>query len=433
MPSLSGGVSEIRKALASRTGRNTQTALIGQVVTAGIGYLINVMLIRRLSVDDYGTFSLFSSVMMLLSGLLQLGWIDCFVRFGAEYANTSTFAAIERYFFKRLAWSVAVLGTLALAVSALVAERVYHRAGFTAYYALGVLGAIALCFFNHVIAALRARQEIGATVRLQNISSGVRFAIIGVILFISSRGLDIAVSAYLIAPLAGIAVGTLALRGTLSQDGTLDDDLVNRIRSYHSWLLVSMITTHLIGNIDAHFLAHYHDNKSVAAFGAAARLTLPLSFIVTAISTAVLPRLSASRTEAQRDNDVSLYLSKLKLFFVPALVVIALAVWLAPPVLIRLAGEPYQDIAQLLRLQLITISVVLFANPVGLVLYVWGRTKGFAVLNAAQLLVVLVLNYLWIPSYGAMGAVAATLTVNLIGLVYIYSAVGTRLLKRRVA
>src|SRR5690606_22977699 len=97
--------------------------------------------------------------------------------------------------------------------------------------------------------------------------------------------------------------------------------------------------------------------------------------------------------------------------------------WFAPPYLVKFAGSEYTDTVPLLRLQLIVISILLLCNPVSLVLVAMGKVRNLAILNLVQLAVDLLLDFWWIPKHGAYGAVAATLAVNVVGLIYVNYAV----------
>ncbi len=422
---------EIQHALKTKTGKNTQLTLIGQVIIAGVGYLINIVLLRNMSPDQFGTFSLFSSVIMFIAGLLHLGWMESFVRFGAEYAKKPEFPAVNRFFFRRIFWASLILSLTISCLAPWISDHGYHRKDFTWYFVLGVGGAFLTSISNYLLSYFRAHQLFKEFIKIQAASTIFRLALcLGVVWF----GLPVLASfsgIQLLAPFSILVLGYFFMKGhpalQYAPSSPLDPALGNKFKSYNTWIFISLTTTHLIGNIDSQFLAHYHSNQTLAAFSAAARLTLPIQFVILSITTTILPRLSASKNQ----QDTHLYLSKLKFFLAPLAILILLSCWLLPPALIWLAGESYRSITHLIQLQILTVLIVLLTNPVGLVLYVWGWSKGFAYLNILQLIIDVILNYAWVPKQGASGAILATLSVNLIGLIYVYCSVFYNLKHRR--
>jgi O-antigen/teichoic acid export membrane protein len=141
--------------------------------------------------------------------------------------------------------------------------------------------------------------------------------------------------------------------------------------------------------------------------------------IVAALTTTLLPRLSTARHVGDSRN----YLRRIWHFLLPTAGVLFSLIFLAPPLLVWIAGAQYAGISNALKLQLAATLVMVLANPIGLVLVGWGWSRFFAILNLVQLAVDLALDLLWIPRFGVEGALAATLVINALGLVTIYAAV----------
>ena len=98
---LKHSAQQMLAALRTRTGRDTQLVFSGQTVNAGLGFLANILLMRTLSLADYGLFSLFISALMLISGFMHFGWNETFVRFGAKYQHSPFFNALRKLLLKK--------------------------------------------------------------------------------------------------------------------------------------------------------------------------------------------------------------------------------------------------------------------------------------------------------------------------------------------
>ena len=176
---------------------------------------------------------------------------------------------------------------------------------------------------------------------------------------------------------------------------------------------MSIFSTTIISNIDVHVLAYFYPSEVVAQLGAVSRLTLPITILVTSLSTTMLPRLSRNSQDPQF---ISYYLRKLKLVLPLSVAGFLIGGAALIPVLGWLAGARYGGLEPLIGLQLVSILIILITNPLGLLVMAEGRTKTLACMNLAQLLVGLGLHFLLVPQLGVNGSICATIGVNTIGL-----------------
>jgi O-antigen/teichoic acid export membrane protein len=425
-----GEVAEkMRSALLSKTGRDTQIVFAGQVLSALLGFLLNVILLRVMSTGEYGLFSLFFSSMMLVSGFMHLGWADTFVRFGARHFPSKKFEAIRYRLFSNVFLSALAIGVAGIACSHWVAARVYGREDFSSYAKLAMICAFLITVFSFIQNDLRTRASFKPYFWMNVGTAFARFVLIAAMASAGLLILSRVIGVYIWVFVAVVVPYLVIWRGfkTPGSGESLDAATVSEIRQFNAWSLVSLVAVNVIGNIDSQFIAHYHDNSTLSAFGAASRLTLPISMAISSMTATLLPRLSAAKSE----GDYRLYLDRIKLFLIPSALAVIAMVWVAPPLLIAIAGAKYAGIELLIRLQVLAMLVVLLANPVGLVITAWGWTRLLAIMNLFQLVVDLYLDWVWIPRYGAAGAVAATLVINIVGMVCIYVALFYGLKARR--
>ncbi|MGZ3713469.1 MAG: oligosaccharide flippase family protein, partial [Bdellovibrionota bacterium] len=393
---------------------------LGEIFNAAIGFLATVYVIRKLSIEDYGLFSLFSSTMLMISGFGHLGWLETFVRFGSRHREEPIFSALLKFFFIRIMLCVLVIGGLVYLASGPITAHLYRRPDFAPYFHWAVIGAILLSTNGFFIALLRIRQNFSRYFCFQTAATALRFSGLLFLVFSHKLSLENIVYVYIVVPLFLALVHLIQFPKKPNEAGIQDKvpaEVLGEIQLYNRWFLLSIFTTTLIGNIDSQFLAFYFsDNRQMAYLGVASRMTLPLNFAISALATIILPKLSASRDSA----NVKIYFGKLKKFLFPvALIILAMAVAVVP-ILKALAGANYGEITTLLYLQIVSLFIVLLVNPVSVILFAWGKTKLLAIMNCLQLVLDIVLNILLIPSLGAAGATLSTIGVNLLGLVLVY-------------
>lgn len=404
-------------ALRSRTGKNTQTVLSGEVIGALLGFLGNLVLLRNMDVSDYGLYSLFLSSMMLISGFMHFGWIDTFVRFGSKHFHTPEFPSIQWYCSKKIFIGVLWAIVIVTFFSPWIGPKLLNREGLELLLIGSAVGAAANILFSLSQNNYRVHQQYKALVVTKTGSS--LFRLLAYLSFLPFQKMVPLIWAILL-NIFSLAVFSLGFFGSLFRNRKAKEtkeffSLKLEMHSYNFWILISFLSTTVIGNIDLFILSHFHPNQTLGNYGAAARLTLPFQLMVSALTIALLPRLH----QVTKPEEMKLYLRKVTLFLVPAVVALLVLLFIAPPLLVWLAGPSYSEIQTLIRLQLLTTLVMVLANPYGLVLNAWGWSKFFALLNLFQLVLDILLDLLWIPTYGAEGAVAATLVVNLVGLLVI--------------
>lgn len=413
-------VSSLRRGTVAK-----QTAVVyfGQGLQAVMGFAISILLLRGLSLDDYGAFSVFMSLFMLLAGLSHWGWTETFVRFGSAQVEKEDYASLESYFRGKILL-FGGLSALALAVAApYLAGHVYQRADWRWLIWLACITGFLTCLFSFEMNRIRIWKRFWLYFSTLVGGSLLRLLGLGALALAGALGSYAVIGVYLASTLA--MIGFIFVLLPPARGGTpFSAQSMAEVGSYNRWILASIVSTTLASNLDVHFLAYFHGSAEVAKLGAASRLTLPISILVGSLTTTVLPRLSR-----EPGNTALFQFYRRKLFLLlPALVVIfALGSLVVVPLLTTLAGKKYGGLEHLLFLQLASVLVVLVANPFGLMVLAKGWIKPLALMNIVQLALGAALQLLLVPRYGPVGSVCATIGTNLLGMTV------TLLLARKVS
>jgi len=186
------------------------------------------------------------------------------------------------------------------------------------------------------------------------------------------------------------------------------------------WLLVaSGIAVYIYADIDQLMLGSMLPDKSELGFYAAAvKISRLLDFIPMVLASSILPKLTTLKETSQED-----YLDKLQVYFD-----ISTLIWLAAAIPVSLLSH---YIVQILYGADFSTAGTLLS------VYVWSQFNGFwgvarstvltierklkfnLILTTIGAIVNLILNFLLIPNYGAMGATIATIVTYLIVIILI--------------
>lgn len=191
-------------------------------------------------------------------------------------------------------------------------------------------------------------------------------------------------------------------------------------------LLVSGSTV-IAANVDVLMIGSFCDSTEVGRYSVAARLALLMSFFLQVSNSAISPNLARLFTEKKID-DMKMLVNRVT----GALVIISLLFLLVflftGKFILQLWGDEFIDAYNIL----IILSIGQFFNMAtgcsGLLLVMCGFEKIHGNISVFCLILNLILNYLLINSYGAIGAAIATAIVftlsNLLKMIYVKVKIG---------
>lgn len=412
-------INELKYLASSQFGRNTFFVYLTQVIGGAFGFTLNLVLIRKLNVDDYGLFSLYSSAAMLIAGLIHLSWVETYNRFGSIYVKESIFPSVKKFFFENTLKTVLIVGSLFFIFSGWISDQFYKRPSFHVYLQIAILNAVIMAFASYFSVDIQIKQLFKKYFYTQSAQYFFRLLIILGLLYFSFFSLATVVSVYVLVPLAFVVYYAFSIGIHQLQFWTpphLSPELQSQSKNFRNWALISAFSNQLIGNIDLSVMAHFHPDQMLAQYGAAARLTLPLHMAMASIGMVLLPKIASTK-----DPDITRrQLKKLIKYLLPIGVILLALSFLLPPILSSWAGGDYAKSEKVILYFLFSSVIVFMTNPPSIFLIAWGHVRMAAILNVIQLVVDLILDLLWIPKWGALGAIQATCVVHLMGMCFAY-------------
>lgn len=187
----------------------------------------------------------------------------------------------------------------------------------------------------------------------------------------------------------------------------------------HSWpMILSGLAVTVYMRIDQVMLGQIIDDRAVGIYSAAVRISEAWYFIPVVIVGSVFPSL----LEAKRTSE-AVYLAKFqKLYDLLAMVAIAVAIpvtFLADRLVVAVFGLEYHEAGAILAIHIWTALFVFLGVASGK----WFLAENLQLLAFHRVFwgmgVNIVLNMLWIPQYGGVGAALATLVSQAVAAVLI--------------
>lgn len=218
-----------------------------------------------------------------------------------------------------------------------------------------------------------------------------------------------------------LVVGTLVSFGFSRQylffSRRLDWKWVNQLFHYGKYVFGTNISSMLMKSTDQLMLGVLAGPVPVASFNMASRLISFVEVPTFTVASIVFPQ-SALRNERQGSKAVKLlYEKSVGAIYAFLLPVVMLVLFFPELIILLIAGKSYLENAFLLQLVVIYSLFIPFARQFGTIMDSIGKPHLNFWLICLLAVVNIGLNYLFISSYGVLGAAFATLLSYMIGFV----------------
>jgi|GEM_PF-2985546 len=380
---------------------NTLTGLLTDVAGIPLIILSGVIITRALGPEQRGEWALLLTVNFLLANVLSLGSVQALTVFAAK-----------RYSSLKSIHTVAIAVSLLAALVSLLAYALFGQlVGATLLHGVephNILLAVLL-----VPLTLYANIWEGLATGLEEIVVLNLFKFLQLIfgLIIPALTLlvfDVGLSGLLMTWLGGVAFLAAARAAWLFRRArggfSWDPSIIKRTASFGSQIYLSFILAVILGQADVFMLNSYRGNTEVGYYAVAMGLAMRVVLATGALSTAINARMSSGLA----DEVATMTARLIRCLLGPALLLAVFLSLLAPLIVEVLYGREY--IPSIGPFILLLFAMIAKTATQFLSLYLVNqreRPNISSAINAASLLLGLLLLYLLVPPYGAVGAALA--------------------------
>jgi O-antigen/teichoic acid export membrane protein len=402
--------------------RGSSLLLVGRSLSMGINFLVQVLIVRALTVSDFGVFSYALSIVALGQMVITLGLDRGASRFLSVYD--------EQEDHDRLLGTIVGISGLILALGTLLIIGIYLFEGIALGSLKSTPNAAPLLLILILLAPIQAYDQLltglltvfasprSIFFRKYILAPGLRLLVV-IFLIVGDAGVLFLAIGYVAAGALGVALYVVILWQVLGRRGTLGKLRKATMRIPGREILVftiPLVTTDLVyifmNSTDAILLEHFKGPDSVAAW----RVIQPAAGLNQLVmqSFALLFTPVAARMYARRDTNgvKDLYWRTAIWMAVISFPLFAATFSMAGSLTHALYGPRYADSAIYLAL----LSFGYYFNTAlgfnGLTLRIFGVVKFVIVVNLLAVVANIALNLFLIPQYGALGAaIGTTLTL----------------------
>jgi O-antigen/teichoic acid export membrane protein len=394
----------------------TRTAKDSLIVTLGMGLntvlsAVSIFLIARfLGPSGFGIYATVLAMVVIVTDSLELAISGSIVKFASQ-ENSQSLRFIKYGFFLKLVLGF-VLGGLFWLVSQPVASLISSDLLKPLKLASFFIPVLFLSRFPRSL--LQAKKQFFKDISLEVITSLFRLGALVSFYFLGWLTVTWALAAYLFGTVVAFLLGATLINWQFLSS-TVNRQTKRHFFSFQKWLTVAYVIAAIHGRIDNPLILRLSGANTSGIYQAAYRFFMPAIQLSASLSLVFAPRfasfpdLATSRAYLKKASKLSLALGGLVLLIIP----------LSGFLVKLIFGSAY--LTAVLPTQILAFGFAFFVagSPfVAHLIYATNHTRAFFGVNLLQMILLISLDLLLVPSFGAVGAALATsltlITVNLI-------------------
>lgn len=418
-------MSEIVNQSLQKMAKATGIIFAGTIIGMFLGFISNIIIVRYLSIGEYGLFSLALTVVGIAAALSPLGLTEGAPRYIAYYRGKGRDEKVAGVVSSTLLISLimSLLFFIVLFLSSdVISMGIFHDHSLS--WPLRLLS-ISLPFYvltQTLISIFRGFSAVREKVYFENVLPNVLktlFFVAVVIFNLSLVGVVWAwISATMITFATFVAYSLRRLRAHIRTHGG-SEGILMELLSFSLPLFGQSVLSIIITSTDKLMLGYFKTQELVGQYAVALSLTSLISVVLISLAFIYIPVVSQLYAKHLLEEIGNVYAVLTKWIFSASLPIFLMLFLFPAPVLSIIYGEKYMQAGvavQILALGFITHN---FLGPNGMTLIVVGKTKVFLVVVLVQTVMNVVLNLILIPQMGIAGAaIASTISLTIANILF---------------
>lgn len=392
----------------AKIAKNSLVQLIAGMINKGLGVLLVIYAARQLGTDGFGTYSYILSIYSIFYIITDFGLGSIITR---DVAQDSSREA--QYFGNTLIIRM-LLGLLAAATLLMTIWLLQQPA---AMIRLTAIVAVALLVNSNVdtcAAIFNAHQRMEIPSTLNVVATTLRIAASLGALAVGA-GVEVLIWIHSIIALIHFLMSYTALRYFVKPSYKLNKPFCQILLKQAFPIALAQFFSIIYFRVDTVMLGSLKDQTEVGIYNAAYRL-LEFTLIFPAYyGGAIFPVIAASYKNNQQ-RFLLIYRRSIKYMWIMSLPMALGVMALAPKLILTIFGPNYQASIPILSVVMWSLLVIAINGVSMPYLIAMGKQRVITILALVMMLFNIALNYLVIPSYGALGAAWVTLVSEIINI-----------------
>ncbi|WP_286474293.1 lipopolysaccharide biosynthesis protein [Methanobacterium sp. CWC-01] len=406
---------------------------IPQIVAIVVGLLTTSLIARGLGPSGMGIFALVISFSTLIIGLSDLGIGQTTIRFASKAATRDDkvgFFGVLRWAFRLRLVLILILSTLFYALAPLISTNFWHDESLTYYLRLSLLIGIFSVISHIPYVYFQSLKRFRANAILSTLQTVVIFIGILIIALLNNWSLQLVIGVNILASIINASSFALSVPKSTFIDPsnsfikTLKQfwkapNLKNisessesyNIYSFTFFMVISSLAVMITMQADIWLMGYYLEPNQVGIYSVAKYFTVPLTVLIAAVNTALWPRAS----ELMKTHESVEMLRITFKFSILASTFGLLYSFIVPFTTPWIFGEAYNGGIIIGILLCVRYCIAILICPLGIIGYNFDMVYVYWWVNIIQLLIVIGISIMLLPSIGPIGSAIALIANEIVG------------------
>lgn len=386
--------------ILSNTAKNTYMILFGNSLAMVLAFFYTVLLVRNLTISDFGYYSALFSLLLLVSDIADLGIGTSLPRFLAPLKNNpSKMLGFLKSAFIAQVSLVSIIVISILIASPYISNILFHNFDKTLYIKIISLGVTGSVLGNFFIYALSAREKFKLASLATLMIAVTRLTFLLPLIYFASVSLFTVVWAQIISFIISAIIAFFLINPEFIFEKRNKGD-IKRLFRFASFLGIARSLTTVSGRLDVLMLMAFTNSIETGIYSTAGRVVSLYPLFTTSFLSVIGPRVSTLNDY----SSIKRYLLKIIFGTLGLIASIIIFIMIAKPFMLILFGD--KSIGAVPVLRLLLISMIFFTGSipaVALAIYYLKKPFILTVNSVLQLITVIVGNLIFIPEFGRIG------------------------------
>lgn len=403
---------KIKEIFLTRTFRHSSITLISTAINGVLGALFYFLLARFLGSSDFGVFTILTTSIALLTGIIDLGSDQGIIRFVPKYKDD---LEVQNKLIK-LSLGIKFISGLVVfflififsgSISALVLGKP-ELSSIVVLIGLGVLTQILFSFSTSLSQALEKYFLWGGLFIGTNL---IRLLIVLLLFKFQSLNAYSAGVLYLILPLFGFFFSFIFLnKKFLFSKGIIS--YLPELFSFNKWVTAFVIVATVGSRLEVYFTARYLSLSALGVYGLATQVSQILPQLTGAIGAVTSPKFASLNTKEKN----LVYTMKSVLLTSFLAIISSIILVMLGQFVFKFAGADFEGSLVPFIVLLVSMAIFFSTSPIrDSIIYYSSKPKFFFFTGIAHMVLISILSMYLIPKYSILG----TSLVVLFGQIFI--------------
>lgn len=411
----------------STLAKNISKIYGGSILSALFSFVTSLFLIRKLSVNDYASYTAFYSICSLIPALVGGGINRSLIRFSAEYISRENRKPLELYIISFL-FEIAlflIFCAVLLPMSDKFSILLFGSTNYKVPFQYGLIAGFGSLLIGAGQSVYQAEERFGTYAKSLSFQQILTFLFVFFLILLKRLNFSKSAQVTIVANLlVGIIIAYDVLKElnlrTLSTFLHNEFTLIKEFFSSTKWLIAYLLVLSAFGRLDIFMLSHFSTEEELANYGVAFKYYAMASILLGSIHAVLLPKFSKvdmQNTEAQKSFIYS-WLKKAVWLIIP----LVIADLIGKPVFIWINGIQYERAFFIFAVFSIGIWLSLMFSPLVQILLSRKEFRLLLVLSLAAFGLSFAGYYILVPIWGGFGTALVT--------IFFHAFIGTAILLR---